>query len=53
MDTIRYNYTNGNSITTEAICVTGEKGETGDDGINGDYLNIGTLLMAPEVHRLH
>lgn len=30
-------YTNGNSITTEAICVTGEKGETGDDGINGDY----------------
>lgn len=31
------NYTNGNSITTEAICVTGEKGETGDDGINGDY----------------
>lgn len=32
------NYTNGNSITTEAICVTGEKGETGDDGINGDYL---------------
>jgi hypothetical protein len=28
------NYTNGNSITTEAICVTGEKG---DDGINGDY----------------
>lgn len=23
------NYTNGNSITTEAICVTGEKGETG------------------------
>lgn len=29
------NYTNGNSITTEAICVTGEKGETGDDG--GDY----------------
>lgn len=28
------NYTNGNSITTEAICVTGE---TGDDGINGDY----------------
>ncbi len=30
------NYTNGNSITTEAICVTGEKGETGDDGINGD-----------------
>lgn len=31
------NYTNGNSITTDAICVTGEKGETGDDGINGDY----------------
>lgn len=31
------NYTNGNSITTEAICVTGKKGETGDDGINGDY----------------
>ena len=31
------NYTNGNSITTEVICVTGEKGETGDDGINGDY----------------
>lgn len=31
------NYKNGNSITTEAICVTGEKGETGDDGINGDY----------------
>lgn len=31
------NYTNGNSITTEAICVTGEKGETGDDGINGNY----------------
>lgn len=31
------NYTNGNSSTTEAICVTGEKGETGDDGINGDY----------------
>lgn len=31
------NYTNSNSITTEAICVTGEKGETGDDGINGDY----------------
>lgn len=31
------NYTNGSSITTEAICVTGEKGETGDDGINGDY----------------
>lgn len=31
------NYTNGNSITTEAICVTGGKGETGDDGINGDY----------------
>lgn len=31
------NYTNGNSITTEAICVAGEKGETGDDGINGDY----------------
>lgn len=31
------NYTNGNSITTEAICVTGEKGETGDYGINGDY----------------
>lgn len=31
------NYTNDNSITTEAICVTGEKGETGDDGINGDY----------------
>ena len=31
------NYTNGNSITTEAICVTGEKGGTGDDGINGDY----------------
>lgn len=31
------NYTNGNSITTGAICVTGEKGETGDDGINGDY----------------
>lgn len=31
------NYTNGNSITTEAICITGEKGETGDDGINGDY----------------
>lgn len=31
------NYTNGNSITTEAIRVTGEKGETGDDGINGDY----------------
>lgn len=31
------NYTNGNRITTEAICVTGEKGETGDDGINGDY----------------
>ena len=31
------NYTNGNSITTETICVTGEKGETGDDGINGDY----------------
>ena len=31
------NYTKGNSITTEAICVTGEKGETGDDGINGDY----------------
>lgn len=31
------NYTNGNSVTTEAICVTGEKGETGDDGINGDY----------------
>lgn len=31
------NYTNGNSITTKAICVTGEKGETGDDGINGDY----------------
>lgn len=31
------NYTNGNSITTEAICVTGEKGKTGDDGINGDY----------------
>lgn len=31
------NYTNGNSIATEAICVTGEKGETGDDGINGDY----------------
>jgi hypothetical protein len=31
------NYTNGNSITTEAICVTGEKGETGNDGINGDY----------------
>lgn len=31
------NYTNGNSITTEAICVTGEKGETGGDGINGDY----------------
>lgn len=31
------NYTNGNSITTEAICATGEKGETGDDGINGDY----------------
>ena len=31
------NYTNGNSITTEAVCVTGEKGETGDDGINGDY----------------
>lgn len=30
-------YTNGNSFTTEAICVTGEKGETGDDGINGDY----------------
>lgn len=23
------NYTNGNSITTEAICVTGEKGDTG------------------------
>lgn len=33
----KVNYTNGNSITTEAICVTGEKGETGDDGINGDY----------------
>jgi hypothetical protein len=31
------NYTNGNSITTEAICVTGGKGETGYDGINGDY----------------
>lgn len=31
------NYTNGNSITTDAICVTGGKGETGDDGINGDY----------------
>lgn len=31
------NYTNGNSITTEAICVTGGKGETGDDGIKGDY----------------
>lgn len=31
------NYTNGNSITTKAICVTGGKGETGDDGINGDY----------------
>lgn len=31
------NYINGNSITTEAICVTGGKGETGDDGINGDY----------------
>lgn len=31
------NYTNGNSITTGTICVTGEKGETGDDGINGDY----------------
>ena len=31
------NYTNGNSISTEAICVTGGKGETGDDGINGDY----------------
>lgn len=31
------NYTNGNSITTGAICVTGGKGETGDDGINGDY----------------
>lgn len=30
-------YTDGDSITTEAICVTGEKGETGDDGINGDY----------------
>lgn len=30
------NYTNGNSITTEAICVTGGKGETGNDGINGD-----------------
>ena len=34
------NYTNGNSITTEAICVTGEKGETGDDG--GDGRNGGT-----------
>lgn len=31
------NYTKGNSITTEAICVTGEKGEVGDDGVNGDY----------------
>lgn len=30
-------YTNGNSFTTEPICVTGGKGETGDDGINGDY----------------
>lgn len=30
-------YTNGNSITTDAICVTGGKGETGDDGTNGDY----------------
>lgn len=30
-------YTNGNSITTDAICVTGGKGETGNDGTNGDY----------------
>lgn len=30
-------YTNGKSITTDAICVTGGKGETGDDGTNGDY----------------
>lgn len=30
-------YTDGDIVYTEAICVTGEKGETGDDGINGDY----------------
>lgn len=30
-------YTDGSSITTGAICVTGGKGETGDDGTNGDY----------------
>lgn len=30
-------YTDGKSITTDAICVTGGKGQTGDDGKNGDY----------------
>lgn len=34
------NYTNGNSITTEAICVTGEKGETGDDGPTMVYRGV-------------
>lgn len=30
-------YTNGDIVYTDAACITGGKGETGDDGINGDY----------------
>lgn len=30
-------YTDGNIVYTDAACITGGKGETGDDGINGDY----------------
>lgn len=30
-------YTSGNQVTTSAICVTGGKGETGDDGVDGAY----------------
>lgn len=30
-------YTDGDIVYTDAACITGGKGETGDDGINGDY----------------
>lgn len=30
-------YTDGDIVYTDAACITGGKGETGGDGINGDY----------------
>lgn len=36
-------YTNGTSTTTAAICVTGSKGDTGKDGVNG--VNQGSNLL--------